>query len=56
MKDTILGIVRHLATFGGGYVTADGLASADEVTAAIGAIVTLVGFAMSVFDKRKKKA
>lgn len=55
MKEVITGIIRHLATFGGGFLTAEGVATADEVNMAVGAIVTLVGFAFSVYDKKKRK-
>lgn len=51
-KDSILGFIRHLLTFGGGFLTAEGLASADELTAAISATVTLIGFVWSIIDKK----
>lgn len=54
-KDVILGFVRHLLTFGGGFIAADGLAAADEVTTAVSALVTLVGFVWSVVEKKKNK-
>ena len=54
-KDAILALVRHLLTFGGGFVTADSLASADEITTLVSAIVTAVGVIWSILDKRKKR-
>ena len=51
-KDAILGLVRHLLTFGVGFLAAQGFASADEVNTAIAALVTLVGIAWSIIDKR----
>lgn len=51
IKETVLGIIRHLLTFGGGSLGTAGLASADETQAAIGAAMTLVGFVWSVAQK-----
>ena len=53
-KEAILGIIRHVCTFGGGFVAEKGLASSDEVTTAVAALVTLVGLVWSVLNKRKK--
>lgn len=59
-KESALGIVRHVLTFGGGLVTANGYASADEVTSGIGAVVTAFGVCWSIYDKfqaaKNKKA
>ena len=52
-KDAILGLVRHLLTFGGGFLAAEGFASADEVNTAIAALVTLIGLVWSIIDKRR---
>jgi hypothetical protein len=51
-KQSILGIVRHILTFAGGYVAAKGIADQAMVNEAIGAIMTIVGIAWSVADKR----
>ena len=53
-KEAILGIVRHILTFGGGFVAERGLASGEEVTTAVAALVTLVGLVWSVLNKRNK--
>jgi hypothetical protein len=52
--DKVLGIIRHVLTFGGGF-----LVDADKLTEAnlqngVAAIVTLVGLAWSVYEKFKK--
>ena len=52
-KEAILGIVRHILTFGGGFVAERGLASGEEVTTAVAALVTLVGIVWSVLNKKK---
>ena len=41
-KQAILGIIRHILTFGGGFMTQNGLASGEEVTTGVSAAVTLV--------------
>ena len=52
-KDAILGIVRHILTFGGGVMTQAGIASDDQITTGVSAIVTLVGLVWSVLNKKK---
>ncbi len=53
-KDTILAIIRHLLTFGGGLLSAKGLTDSGEVEAASGALITLVGVVWSIFEKRAR--
>ena len=53
-KDTILAIIRHLLTFGGGLLSAKGLTDAGEVETASGAIITLVGVIWSIIEKRSR--
>ena len=52
-KQAILGIVRHVLTFGGGVMPQNGLASGEEVTTGISAVVTLIGVIWSVMSKKK---
>ena len=52
-KEAILGIVRHILTFGGGFMTQAGLASDDQITTGVSAIVTLVGLGWAVLNKKK---
>ena len=52
-KESLLGILRHCLTFGGGFLTQTGLASGEAVTTAVSAIVTLVGLVWSVLNKKK---
>lgn len=49
----VLGIVRHVLTFGGGMLTAQGWGEASDWDQIIGAILTLVGVAWSVWNKRR---
>jgi hypothetical protein len=53
-KDVVLGVVRHLLTFGGGYVAAKGILDQAVVNEVIGAIMTLIGVAWSVSNNKKK--
>jgi len=52
-KQFILGIVRHSLTYGGGILTAKGWGDSGDWDQAIGAIITLVGIAWSIWDKRR---
>lgn len=54
-KQSILGIVRHVLTFGGGYIAAKGLIDQSMANEAVGAIVTLITISWSVMDKKKAK-
>jgi hypothetical protein len=53
-KASILGIIRHFLTFGGGFMTQNGLASGEEVTTGVSAAVTLIGVIWSILSKRDK--
>lgn len=52
-KDMILGLVRHILTFAGGYIAAKGIADQALVNEAIGATMTLIGIAWSMANKKK---
>lgn len=47
----VKGAVRHALTAGGGVLVSAGFASQDEVSAAVGAVMTLVGLGFSVARK-----
>lgn len=51
--DMIAGLVRHLLTFGGGWMVAKGIF--DEATAneLVAGIMTIAGIAWSVVQKRR---
>jgi len=53
-KETILGLLRHILTFGGGAAVTKGLADEADATAIIGALISLVGAIWSVIEKRKR--
>jgi hypothetical protein len=51
-KETILGLLRHAATFGGGVLTSNGLATSEEITTGVGALIALIGVVWSILQKR----
>lgn len=54
-KESILGVARHILTFGGGFLTTNGAISASELEIVIGALITIGGVVWSIFDKRTAK-
>lgn len=52
-KEMVLGIVRHVLTFGGGLLVTKGLIDETIVTELVGGLITLVGGVWSVFDKKR---
>jgi hypothetical protein len=51
-KEKVLGIVRHILTFAGGYVVAKGLFNGEQIEEIVGAVVTIIGAAWSVLSKK----
>jgi len=55
--ESILGLVRHLLTFGGGLLVSNGLIEdAATMETLVGAILTVAGGAWSLYDKIKNRA
>jgi hypothetical protein len=54
-NNPFLGVLRHLLTFGGGYLVSNGSVSASQLEAGIGAIITLGGVLWSIYEKRKAR-
>lgn len=52
-KDQVLGIVRHVLTFGGGFLAAKGWTDAAGIDQIAGAVVTLVGALWSILAKKQ---
>lgn len=52
-KEQVMGIVRHIITFAGGFVLAKGWIDETTFMEISGALVTLVGAVWSVVDKKK---
>ena len=53
-KETILGVIRHILTFGGGYMVAKGWLDDALMNNMAAAIITLAGAAWSVWDKKTR--
>lgn len=49
--EQISSILRHILTFGGGFIVAKGWVSAETMTAIIGAIITIGGAIWAVVNK-----
>lgn len=55
MKEIVIGLIRHVATFGGGFGVSAGVATSDEITTAVSAVVTLAGIVWSIVEKVRAK-
>lgn len=55
MNNPYLGVLRHILTFGGGYLVSDGVVNEGEVEALVGALVTLIGVLWSIWEKRRAR-
>lgn len=53
MLEIIKGLVRHLLTAAGGALVTSGLLSADDLNAAIGAVVVLAGVILSAIKNKQ---
>ena len=53
-KTTVLAFLRHGLTFAGGALASKGVAESADIESGIGAIVTLVGLAWSIWEKRNR--
>lgn len=53
-KAQVLGLLRHVLTFGGGYLVSKQLIPDVVLQEAIGAVITLVGIVWSVMTPEKK--
>lgn len=50
----ILGLVRHILTFGGGLLTSSGYLEQSQTESAVGAVVTIIGLVWSVVEKKRR--
>ena len=51
-KERILGVIRHILTAGGGWLTAKGYVDADGGEQLVGAVVTIIGTVWSILSKK----
>jgi hypothetical protein len=52
--ETTLGIIRHILTFGGGFLVAKGYITAGDLPQIVGAGVTIAGAIWSILAKSDK--
>ena len=52
-QERVLGVVRHILTFAGGYAVAKGYIDEANIEAVIGAVITVVGTVWSILAKKK---
>jgi hypothetical protein len=50
-KEVVLGLLRHALTVAGGSLAQKGYVEGSEVDGAVGAIIMLVGVALSILHK-----
>jgi hypothetical protein len=53
-KEQILGIIRHVLTFTGGFLVVKGYFDSTLLNELIGGVIALTGTVWSVIDKNKK--
>lgn len=51
-SEQVLGIVRHVLTFGGGYLVAKGIVDEATMLNVVGAAVTIIGAIWSIAVKK----
>jgi hypothetical protein len=55
-KESILGVIRHILTFGGGLLVSKGIGLEEQMMLeAGGSIITLIGIIWSVRQKAQKE-
>jgi len=52
-RERILGIIRHVLTFGGGMAVSSGMLDAETLQTVVGASITLIGALWSVMAPEK---
>lgn len=50
-KDQILGIIRHVLTFAGGFLVVSGKIDESTLIEGVGATLALIGILWSIIDK-----
>ena len=53
-KEQVMGIIRHILTFAGGWAVAQGWLDETSMVEAVGAVATLVGVMWSFLAPEKK--
>jgi hypothetical protein len=53
-REKILGVVRHVLTFGGGYAVARGWIDEETMMTIVGAVITIGGSVWSIMAPEKQ--
>lgn len=53
MKEQVLGVMRHVLTFAGGFLVTKGLVDEASLIEVVGAVSTLIGTVWSVVAKHQ---
>lgn len=51
-KEQVLGVIRHVLTFAGGFLVTKGIVDEGLVVEIVGGVITIVGGIWSVIDKK----
>jgi hypothetical protein len=54
MRTQILGVIRHILTFAGGFLVTRGVLDESVMLEVIGGIITVLGGVWSVIDKKQE--
>lgn len=54
MNEIISSLARHTLTTAGGTLVSKGLITSDDLSSAVGAVLTLIGIVWSIVSKKKK--
>jgi len=56
MNPNIASLIRHVLTAAGGFLVAKGIASAEQITEIVGALLSLASVGWSIKSNNKKSA
>ncbi len=51
-KEQVLGVIRHVLTFAGGFLVTKGLVDEGAVMEVVGAVTTIIGSVWSIVAKK----
>ncbi len=52
-KEQVVGLLRHVFTFGGGFLVTNGLLDSEMLGELIGGLLSVIGVVWSIVDKKK---
>lgn len=54
MNPNIASLIRHILTAAGGFLVARGIASTEQLTEIVGALISIIGVGWSIKNNSKK--